>query len=417
MHFKLRFFIALILALLLALVGCAGNNEENSPTVTVAETQTAKPEPTPEPTEPDEPAVNVPTPEPAQSADADVTVTAVNVGYGDAILVQLGGQNYLIDTGEKKAGLRLLRALAALGVERLDGVFLTHTHSDHIGGFETVARRYEIDTVYAATITQNKEKIDKLAENRGLSLTRLNAGDTVATDSGAVFEVLGPLKFHAIDDNDNSLVLRLRAGGLTWLFTGDMQFSVEKNLMKAGVDLKADVLKVGNHGNPDATSEAFGKAAAPKTAVISTSTEEDDDSANPRVIAALGEADIYVTQDFELGVQLTARDGELSVENPKPVPPDVFVSMDINTKAQTVTLTGDQDTDISGWMIWSEKGGEMFVFPLGAMLRAGQPLTVVGRGEGAGDFVWDDKKVWSDKGGEAGVLVTSDGAVAARLAV
>ncbi len=417
MHFKLRFFIALILALLLALAGCAGNNEEPTPTGTAAVSQAAEPEQTPEPTEPDEPAVNVPTPEPTQAADADVAVTAVNVGYGDAILVQLGAQNYLIDTGEKKAGLRLLRALAALGVERLDGVFLTHTHGDHIGGFEAVASRYEIDTVYAATITHNKEKIDKLADEAGLSLTRLSAGDTVRAESGAAFEVLGPIEFNADDDNDNSLVLRLQAGGLTWLFTGDMQFSEELSLMKAGADLKADVLKVGNHGNPDATSDAFGKAVAPKTAVISTSTAEDDDSANPRVLAALGGADIYVTQDFALGVKLAAKAGGLAVSDVTAEQADGSVVMDIDTDTQTVTLTGGQDTDISGWMIWSEKGGELFVFPQGAMLKAGQPLTVAGRGEGEGDFIWDDKKVWSSKGGEAGVLVTSGGAVAARQPV
>ncbi len=413
MHLRLRHFIALILALLLALAGCAGNNEELSSTETAAGTQTAKPEMAPEPTEPDQPASSVPTPDPTQAADPEIAVTVINVGYGDAILVQLGEQNYLIDTGKKTAGLALLKALALRGVDTLDAVFLTHTHSDHIGGV-AAGQRYDIGMVYAASITQDKEKIDKLAEKQGLSLTRLSAGDTVETDSGAVFEVLGPLEFNADDDNDNSLVLRLRAGGLTWLFTGDMQFDEELSLINAGVDLKADVLKVGNHGNPDATSEAFGKAASPGTAVISTSTLEDEDSANPRVQAALIGADVYVTQDFEAGVLLTAKDGKLTVENPQPQTAEVSVSMDIDTDAQTVTLMGDQDTDISGWLIWSDKGGELFVFPQGAALKAGKPLTVVCRGEGAGDFVWDDKKVWNDKEGEAGVLVTSNGAVAVR---
>ena len=419
MHLRLHHFIALILALLLALAGCAGNNEEPSPTETVAGTQTAEPEKTPEPTEPDEPAVNVPTTEPVQTPpDApEIAVTVINVGRADAILVQLGEENYLIDTGEKKSGLALLKALALRGVNSLDAMFLTHTHSDHIGGVATASQRYDVDMVYAASITQDKEKIDKLADKQGLSLTRLSAGDTVETESGAVFEVLGPLKYNADDDNDNSLVLRLRAGGLTWLFTGDMQFAEEQSLMNAGVDFKADVLKVGNHGNPDATSEAFGKAVSPGTAVISTNTEEDADSANARVLAALGGADIYVTQDFEAGVLLTAKDGKLTVDNPKPQAETVSVSMDIDTDAQTVTLTGDQDTDISGWLIWSEKGGELFTFPHGAALKAGKPLTVVCRGEGAGDFVWDDKKVWSDKGGEAGVLLTSSGALAARQPV
>ncbi len=417
MHSKIRLFIALILALLLAFAGCAENNGQASPTETAAPTQTDKTEaPMPEQTEPNEPTVNVPTAQPSEApGDApEIAVTAINVGYGDAILVQLGEQNYLIDTGDKKAGLSLLRALAALGVQRLDGVFLTHIHSDHVGGFATAASRYEIGAVYAASITQDKGKVDKLAEKAGLPVTRLSAGDTVATDSGAVFEVLGPIAFNADDDNDNSLVLRLRAGGLTWLFTGDMQFDEENSLMNAGVDLKADVLKVGNHGNPDATSDAFGKAALPLAAVISTSTAEDNDSANPRVLAALRNADIYVTQNFTLGVKLAARDGELTVTDVAADAAEASINLDIDTHAQTATLSADTDVDLSGWMIWSEKGGELFVFPQGVTLKAGVPLTVVSRGAGAGDFVWDEKKVWSDKAGEAGVLVSSSGAMVAR---
>jgi competence protein ComEC len=347
----------------------------------------------------------------------DVAVTVINVGYGDAILVQLGGQSFLIDTGEKQAGLAVLRALAMRGVKSLDGVFLTHMHNDHIGGLETAAQRYEIGTLYAAGISQSREKADKLAAKRGLKLTRLFAGDTVETESGAVFEVLGPIEFNSNSDNDNSLILRLEAGGFVWLFTGDMQFDEEISLMNAGADLKADVLKVGNHGNPDATSNAFGKAVSPTTAVISTSTKKDDDSANPRVFAALDGADVYVTQDFVLGVLLTAKGGVLTVEDPKPQEADVTISLAIDTDAQTVTLTGDRDTDLSGWLIWSEKGGELFVFPQGAALKAGQPLTVACRGGGTGDFLWNEKKVWSDKKGEAAVLVSGSGALAARQPV
>lgn len=415
---RLSFYIVFTLSLLLALAGCAGNNEEPPSTQTAALIQTVEPAETPA-AEPGEPAAHVPTAEPVQTQNdvPDVAVTVINVGYGDAILVQLGGQSFLIDTGEKQAGLALLRALALRGVKSLDSVFLTHMHNDHIGGLETAAQRYEIGTLYAAGISQNREKADKLAAKRGLKLTRLSAGDTVKTESGAVFEVLGPVVFNAEDDNDNSLVLRLEAGGLVWLFTGDMQFDEEQSLMKAGTDLKADVLKVGNHGNPDATSKKFAKAVSPAAAVISTSTEKDDDSANPRVIAALGGADIFVTQDFALGVLLTAKGGVLTVEDPQPQAAGVSVSLDIDTDAQTVTLTGDRDTDLSGWLIWSEKGGELFVFPQGSVLKAGRPLTVACRGNVPGDFLWNQKKVWSDQEGEAAVLVTNSGAVAVRQPV
>ena len=406
LKFRLLATVVLIAMLTLSACGAPGSGQSTqTPTPASAKPQTSA-------TGTDAPASSAQETPDAPTADS-AAVTAVNVGYGDAILVQLGNQSFLIDTGQKKSGAQLLCALAAQGVNRLDGVFLTHPHSDHIGGLKTVAQRYEIGMLYAPGIALDMDKTDKLAADLGLSLQRLTAGDIVTADTGAVLEVLGPLSLNEADDNDNSLVLRLEAGGLTWLLTGDMQFAEETSLLQAGADLKADVLKVGNHGNPDATSEEFGRAVSPLAAVISTSTGEDSDSANPRVVSALGGADIYVTQDYTLGVALSGQGGVLAATDLVPPTADASVSISIDAAAQTATLLSDADADLSGWFIWSEKGSELFVFPQGAAIRAGTPLVVACRG-GTGDYIWDDKKVWSDKTDEAGVLYTSGGAEAAR---
>ena len=408
MYVKLRLLVTVILIAVLALAACGLPGSSQS-TQTPAPTSVMTP--TPE-NATDPPATSAPEAPDAQAPGGTV-VTAVNVGYGDAILVQLGDQSFLIDTGQKKVGAQLLCALSARGVTSLSGVFLTHPHSDHIGGLKTVAQRYEIGMLYAPGIALDLDKTNELAADLGLDLQRLSAGDQVAADSGAVFEVLGPLTLNKDDDNDNSLVLRLKAGGLTWLLTGDMQFAEETSLMQAGVDLKADILKVGNHGNPDATSEDFARTVLPSAAIISTSTEEDNDSANPCVVSALGGADIYVTQDYTLGVVMSGQEGALTTADLAPQPADVTIQLAVDVAAQTATLTSDADADLSGWFIWSEKGSELFVFPQGAAIKAGTPLVVAGRG-GTGDYIWDDKKVWSDKADEAGVLYTSSGAEAAR---
>jgi len=395
-----------ILTLILALVFAACGSLEGGPDVS--------------PAVPSDTSAAVPSSDPTQAPDNsaappadEAVVTAVNVGRGDAILIEAGGQCFLVDTGAKKAGDNLLRALAARGVERLDGVFLTHPHADHIGGMKIVAQRYEIGMMYAPAIALDREKTDKLAADLGISLQRLSAGDKITADSGAAFEVIGPLELNGEDDNDNSLVLRLEAGGLTWLLTGDMQFAEETSLLRSGADLKAEVLKVGNHGNPDATSDEFARAVSPSAAVISTSTEEDSDSANPRVISALRGADVYVTQDYTLGVMMTAKEGKLETADLVPPVADIPISISIDNASQTATLLSETDADLSGWFIWSVKGSELFVFPQGASIRAGVPLVVACRG-GSGDYIWGDKKVWSDKADEAGVLYTSSGAEAAR---
>jgi competence protein ComEC len=345
----------------------------------------------------------------------DVSVMFTNVGYGDATLVQIDGNSYLIDTGSKASVPQLLGALAMCGVEKLEAVFLTHTHSDHIGGMEALASQYAIGTLYSAEISEDKKngenKIDLLAAELSLNHIKLMAGDTINLSADAFFDVLGPVVYNNEDDNDNSLVLRLGVNGRVFLFTGDMQFAEEGTLLAVGADVRADVLKVGNHGNPDATSPTFAAAVTPSIAVISTSTVDDADSANERVISLFDGARVLVTEDFTRGALLyVSASGEIEISNPQPPSPGADIEIvEIDKNAQTITLINNgTELDISGYMIFSQKGSEIYVFPQGTVIKASQVLTIACTG-GDGDLIWNEKKVWHVKKDDAGVLYDSFG--------
>ena len=258
-------------------------------------------------------------PGPGKSAvpGGEYWVLCLNVGRADAALVCANGQYWLVDTGEKDGAGALLETLAALGVTRLEGIFLTHTHSDHAGGAKPIAAAMPVSMFYRAEITtltkKGKDKLSDIATDAGVPETKLRAGDTLDLN-GADVTVLGPVVYNNDDDNDNSLVFRLEANGHTVLFTGDMQFTEENTLMD--IDLSCNVLKVGNHGNPDATGDAFAAAADPDIAIISTNTREDADSANPRVKAALSGATIYVTEIFTVGVKIDLSGDGIEVSDP-----------------------------------------------------------------------------------------------------
>ena len=248
----------------------------------------------------------------------NVNVSYINVGKGDAILVQIDDKNYLIDTVLEENSEMLLEGLKAKDVDTLDGVFLTHTHKDHIGGMEAVAAAYDIEMMYRAEISENKKngenKIDNLSEDLYLPITKLNAGDKVKITDDIYFDVIGPLVLNEDDDNDNSLVMKLVVNGKTFLFTGDMQFAEEKTLMDAGVDLSSDILKVGNHGNKDATSDEFAIAVSPKYSVITTDTTVDTNSASKRVRKALSTSEIYITENYDRGITFTVlQDGTIEI--------------------------------------------------------------------------------------------------------
>ena len=100
------------------------------------------------------------------------------------------------------------------------------------------------------------------------------------------------------------------------LLAGDMEFPEEQSLLSAGLIPRADVLKVGNHGEGDATSDALIAAVQPKLAVISTNTAEEPDTPDPRVMRLLSGTGIpvLITQDSEQGILVTLRNGEIITE-------------------------------------------------------------------------------------------------------
>ena len=340
----------------------------------------------------------------------DFSVMFINVGRADATLIQVDGLSYLIDTGEKSSVPALYAALEMMDVQKLKAVFLTHTHGDHIGGMEALADRYEIGTLYSAMISEDKKdgtnKIKELAAAFSTPHIQLAAGDKVELTPEIGFDVLGPLEYNNDDDNDNSLVLKLSINGKTFLFTGDMQFAEETTLLKADVDLSADVLKVGNHGNPDATSQEFAAAVSPEIAVIPTDTSVDEDSANERVVSALKGAEVFVTQDYPYGILLTVdAGGKIDVSDPRPEGNNAKIQiLELDKNAQTITLINNGEAaDISGYFIFSENGSEVYVFPDGTYMQAGETISVACKG-GQGDLIWDEKKVWKTKKEDTAVL-------------
>lgn len=352
----------------------------------------------------------------------DFAVMFANAGRCDAIIVRVQGKFYMIDTGLKESAPKVLRALDCMQVDKLTAVFLTHTHKDHIGGLSAVAQRYEIDCVYAAEISQNKKDgsnaVTELVSELGLHLRRLKAGEAVRAGDSLRFEVIGPLEYNADDDNDNSLVLSLRVNNRRLLFAGDMQFAEEKSLMRGNVSLSADILKVGNHGNPDATSDLFAMTVSPELAFITTDTQEDKNSANKRVIAALETvgAEVILSERFSVGALLTiAQNGAMNISNPlKSSAEERLMLSEPNRETQSITVynTGESTVQLQNFFIFSERNSEIFIFP-SYLLKKGESVTI--SCEAAGDLIWPLEKIFSKKKANPTALYNAAGELLCRV--
>ena len=250
--------------------------------------------------------------------ESELSLLAVNVGKADALLLRSGESAYLIDTGSKKSAETLIRVLQSEGVSRLTGVILTHTHADHVGGLKALLESgIVIENIYASKYyvlkkEDGKHPVEKAIKKKDYEITWLSGGDELPLDGGKL-TVLGPLEKNEEAENCNSLVLLAEGGGGSILLTGDMEFPEEDSLIKARAVPPVDVLKIGNHGESDATSRQFIITAAPKLAVISTNSDEEPDTPDPRVIRLLQDQgiDCVLTQDSQNGVLVTLKNGEL----------------------------------------------------------------------------------------------------------
>lgn len=205
-----------------------------------------------------------------------LSVIVIDVGQGDSILIQTpGGKNMLIDAGEKSEWEKLQGYLERAGVHRIDVMVATHPHSDHIGGMQNVVEQYEIGKIYMPEVTHTTSTYTGLLEAiqaKGLKITRASGQkkSTISLDDGVAIHILGPIGTEYDNLNNYSVVLRVEYGSTSFLFTGDAETLVEKEMLEKYPDLlDVDVLKVGHHGSTTSSSAAFLKAVTPRIALIS----------------------------------------------------------------------------------------------------------------------------------------------------
>ena len=199
------------------------------------------------------------------------------VGQGDACLVTFPtGERIMVDTGPFEARDKLVDQLHALGVDRLDALFVTHGHADHTGNLMTLVRRFDVPRVYYGGHEGDYGDLLTKVHRRGTNCTALLEGDGFAYGK-AVLTVLSPLGNRVYDDvNDASAVLRLTYGENVALFMADATTQAEAYMLfhYHRSELKADVLKVGHHGSSSSSSLRFLKVVSPALTVISVGPNE-----------------------------------------------------------------------------------------------------------------------------------------------
>ncbi len=266
--------------------------------------------------------------EPSSSMPAGGTkIHFLNTGFSDAILLESLGRFALIDAAEDSDNPRGFPELELEGYEdrvldylkthakskdgkvRLDFIVGTHSHSDHIGGFDTIISdsEIEIDRAYlkkydASVINKyerekwdNQEVYDQMAAAlKAKGVPVIQNMDSAPFFLGemkiTLFNTDDPPKEKNIGENDRSLGVLVESGGIRVFLAGDIndKSGDEKRLgPKIGA---VDILKVGHHSYAGSTTEEWLKNLCPKVCIVTNNYKTADKSTLKHIIKTAGSA-------------------------------------------------------------------------------------------------------------------------------
>ncbi|WP_373470800.1 ComEC/Rec2 family competence protein [Carnobacterium alterfunditum] len=207
-------------------------------------------------------------------AASSVQVHFLNIGQGDATLIQTPNENILIDGGGKGKSPEVVKYLKKYKVSTLTAVVSTHPDADHVGGLAYVIKNMKVNKVYAPNVSHTTQAYKDFllsVKNKKLKITVAKQGveiPTIAKDITLKF--LAPVKTYAKSDLNNwSAVLHLKHNKKAFLFMGDAEAKAETDMLAKKLISKVDVLKVGHHGYKDSTTANLLNKTKPTYSVIS----------------------------------------------------------------------------------------------------------------------------------------------------
>ncbi len=246
------------------------------------------------------------------AAQADMLeVHYIDVGQGDATLIKCGSHAMLIDAGDYTKGSAVWAYLLKQNLDKLDYVIGTHLDADHIGGMDVVITKFDCGAILVPEYekeSKSREELFDAIEAKNYHNTQPIVGDSYQLGD-AVFTILAPEKEFYEKENNYSIGIRLVYGQNSFLFVGDAQEESEEEMLKSGLELKADVLKAGHHGSSSSTSEDFLHEVAPAYAVISCGEGNDYGHPHAAVLNLLRREGVQVFRTDEQGSIVAYSDG------------------------------------------------------------------------------------------------------------
>ncbi|MDF2487173.1 MAG: hypothetical protein K0R46_3341 [Herbinix sp.] len=236
----------------------------------------------------------------------------IDVGQGDAILVETGSSTMLIDAGENSKGTIVKEYLENQQITKLDYVIGTHPHSDHIGGLDTIIDSFEVGKVLLPKVTHTtktfEEVLDALEEH-DLTVTAPQVGDRYYLGS-ASFTILAPSAATYEELNNYSIAIKLTFGDNSFLLAGDAEKLSEDEMLSTGINLSADVLKLSHHGSSYSSSTEFLEMVDPSYSIVCVGKDNEYGHPHSETLQAVLDRNIKLYRTDEQGSVVFTSDGQ-----------------------------------------------------------------------------------------------------------
>ncbi len=216
----------------------------------------------------------------------DLLIDFVNVGEGDAIIIRTpSGKALLVDGGpeiseiiSKTQGVeQLLEVLGKLNIKKLQGVVVTHWHSEHLLGLFPVIKYVPIGHIYEPPYEGRGivfQDYVGLCNKTKTTRQKVHSDMVINLGKELFLQILHPdfepAKDTLLEQKNSSIVLMLRYGKVQILLTGDIQQSGIREIMKYGDGIRSQVIKIPNHGSDLSYHVEFMKTVGAKAGVIMT---------------------------------------------------------------------------------------------------------------------------------------------------
>ena len=214
----------------------------------------------------------------------------IDIGQGDTILLSKDGKYALIDAGEsmspsiRESRSAIFAYLDSLGIERIEFLLLTHQDYDHIGSAKDVLATYDVGVVYDNGVEHTSATYENLLQyiyDENMSYSVVREGDQITNPwYGVTIEIISPpqdliMAGSSPDINENSIVLNVTYGTVSFILTGDAGKKAEAYILSTGTAVDAEILKAGHHGSSTSSTDAFLKAVSPNVIVMSLGADND----------------------------------------------------------------------------------------------------------------------------------------------